>query len=361
MRRASEAAAHDVDLGPESVAPYGSDLPGGPARRLRASGVATGRTRHVIAGSLDALALVAEDLRAAEAVLGTLVELDVPALPHVARYLIAAGGKRLRPALTALGARALGVAPDPELVCCGELIHLGSLLHDDVVDQGDERRGRAAAHVVYGNAVAVLAGDLCVAKALLTASRAGGPAAAEALARTVAEMAAGEVLQLQNAGRLRTDLGVYLQVIERKSASLISWCASAAALAAGDAAAAQALGTYGRLVGVAYQITDDVLDYHDHTGKPPGADLRERKVTLPLLHAMARLPGLRARLEDHAPDDAEVAVLVAEIRASGALEAASAEADAYVARALEALEALPDTAGRAALGSLARYLVERSS
>jgi octaprenyl-diphosphate synthase len=336
-------------------------LPGGPARRRFPTGLATGRTRHRIADPDDALALVAPALGAAEDALRSLVAHEVEALPHVARYLIDAGGKRLRPALTALGARALGLEPSPELMCCGELIHLGSLLHDDVVDQGDVRRGRSAAHVAYGNAVAVLAGDLCVAKALITAAQSGGPVAAEALAGTVAEMAAGEVLQLQNAGRIHDDVDVYLEVIERKSASLLSWCASAAALATGDVAAAEVLGAYGRLVGLAFQITDDVLDFREGTGKLPGVDLRERKVTLPLVHAMHRIDGLRERLADHAPDDAEVAAIVAEVAASGALEAALDDAEGYVHQALDALEELPDSDGRDALAVLASSLVGRRS
>ncbi len=338
-----------------------SALPGGPARRYAPSGLRSPRGRTRISGPAAALGLVADELRESEAHLRDVVDERVAALPHVARYLIDAGGKRLRPALAALGAKALGVEPlPPELLCAGELIHLGSLLHDDVVDDSDARRGRATAHTLYGNAVAVLAGDFCVARALLAASQHGGPAAAEALAATVAEMAAGEVLQLQRAGDLSTDRATYFEVIDRKSASLIAWCTAAAAYKHGDRAAAEALASFGRKVGLAYQITDDVLDHEEGTGKPPGADVRQRKVTLPLLYAMERRPDLRARLE--APhEDALLPGLLADVRATGALSAALADAHALVAEAIDGLAALPPGDGRDALEVLGRYLVERTS
>lgn len=340
-------------------------LPGGAARRIEPAGLRGGARRHGIDGPAEALALVGPALDSAEARLRTLIGGDVGALPHIAGYLADAGGKRLRPALSALGHLALGEPAVPEsvvtLMACGELIHLGSLLHDDVVDDGVTRRGQPAAHVLHGNAVAVLTGDFCVGRALSAALDAGGLDAGRWLARTVAEMSEGEVLQLQRRGLLDTDRDTYLDVIDRKSASLIGWCAAAAAWRAHDAQAAAALDTYGRCVGRAYQITDDVLDYADRTGKPSGADLRERKVTLPLMHAMHRVPGLRTRLEAGPPSDADLPDLIAGVRDSGALRAALDEAHAYVDRAEQALAVLPDTPGREALAVLGRYIVERTA
>jgi octaprenyl-diphosphate synthase len=271
-----------------------------------------------------------------------------------------AGGKRLRPALAALGARAVGRSADPRLLCAGEMIHLGSLLHDDVVDDGDQRRGRAAAHRVYGNAVSVLTGDFCLARAVLLASESGGHACVTALARAVTEMAEGEVLQLQRAGDLSCTIDQYLEVVDRKSAALIAWCAASHAIAAGDTASAAALEVYGRRVGTAFQITDDVLDYAEGTGKTPGADLRERKVTLPLLHAMERLPGLRAELEAGAPGPDALPSLIRRIRASGALDAALRDARSIVAEGVGALSVLPSSDARTALSVLGSYLVERA-
>jgi octaprenyl-diphosphate synthase len=243
------------------------------------------------------------------------------------------------------------------LLCVGELIHLGSLLHDDVVDNGDTRRGQPSAHRIYGNAAVILTGDFCLARAVLLAAEDGGHEAVTALAAAVTAMAEGEVLQLQRAGDLGTTLGEYLEMVEKKSAALIGWCAAAGALAQGEARSAAVLRAYGRAVGVAFQITDDVLDYGGPTGKPPGQDLRERKLTLPLVYAMERIPGLRARVEA----GGEIEGLMHEIRASGALAAALAEASGRVEAAIVGLEALPASPYREALATLGRYLVERTS
>ncbi|HMV68519.1 MAG TPA: polyprenyl synthetase family protein, partial [Myxococcota bacterium] len=247
------------------------------------------------------------------------------------------------------------------LMCAGELIHLGSLLHDDVVDQGDVRRGRPAAHVVYGNAVSVLTGDFCVARALLAACEDGGSDTASALARTVAEMAEGEVLQLQRAGDLGNTVESYYGIIDRKSASLIAWCASAGALTKGDREVATAMASYGRGIGRAFQITDDVLDYRSTTDKLPGADLRERKVTLPLLYALDRVDGLRDRLSQGPPGGDELGPLLVRIRSSGALEDALREARGHADASLAALKVLPPSPWRDALEALGAAVVERSS
>ena len=340
---------------------HSAALSGGAARRRKPSGLRAGATRSHIRGPREALALVGDELLQCERVLREVVGSDVGAVTEIAHYLTDAGGKRLRPALTALGARVIGhSARLDELMSCGELIHLGSLLHDDVVDHADTRRGQPAARVVYGNAVSVLTGDFCVARALLLAADAGGAEAAVELARTVAEMSEGEVLQLQIAGTLDVDLERYFDVIDRKSASLISWCTSAAALGRDDVAMA-ALREYGRKVGLAFQITDDVLDYGSDTGKDAGADIRERKVTLPLLYAFEVAPELRDRLRAGPPTDEELPELIEAVRSTGALQRSVDVAHRFVEDALVALEVLPESDARAALEVLATFLVERTS
>jgi octaprenyl-diphosphate synthase len=337
-----------------------SILPGGPATREHPAGVKAGAPLTRLEDVVGALALVDDDLKASEEQLTKLIHSDVAAVPAVGGYLVDAGGKRLRPALTALGAMVCGGHDRlHELMCVGELIHLGSLLHDDVVDDGSRRRGRDATHRVYGNAVTVLTGDFCLARAVWLAAEAGGHGTVTALARAVTEMAEGEVLQLQRAGDLDCTYEDYLDVVERKSAALISWCAAASAWDA-DIATAEALAGYGRAVGVAFQITDDVIDYRTGTGKVPGADLRERKVTLPLLLAMEHTPDIRERLKMGSPTDAEVIQLIADITASGALSNALDAAHGFVEDGLLALNTLPDSDGRRALEVLGRYLVERA-
>lgn len=338
-------------------------LPGGAAARHQPAGVRAGSPLTRISGPGDALGLVAPEMAQAEAALRELVVSDVRAVPVVAGYLVDAGGKRLRPALTALGARAVGWDDGslPKLMCVGELIHLGSLLHDDVVDDADTRRNRDATHKVFGNAVSILTGDFCLARAVLLASEAGGHQTVTELARAVTAMAEGEVLQLQRSGDLSASLDEYLELIDKKSAALIAWCAAAAAWAAGDGRAAQALQRFGRNVGVAFQVTDDVLDYRAGTGKTPGADLRERKVTLPLLLAAERDPGLLDELLDHAPTDADLPELIERVRRTGALDRSLSWARGRVDSALVDLDVLPDSTARDALRVLGRYLVERAS
>lgn len=331
------------------------------AGRSEPAGLAAGAPLSALKGPVGALALVAEDLERAERELQGLVHSDVAEVPLVGRYLLDAGGKRLRPALTALGARAVGLQrPYARLMCVGELIHLGSLLHDDVVDDATTRRGLAATHTVYGPATVVLTGDFCLARAVLLASEEGGHGAVTALARAVTEMAEGEVLQLKRAGDLGCTREDYLDVIDRKSAALISWCASAGAHAKGDQAAAEALAAYGRSVGRAFQVTDDVLDYAVSTGKTAGADLRERKVTLPLLYAMEADPGIRVALELESPRGKTLDALMDRVRATGALDQALDDARGWVHDGLACLDVLPPSEARDALRVLGTHLVERT-
>jgi len=222
----------------------------------------------------------------------------------------------------------------------------------------DARRGQATANQVYGNAIAVLSGDFCVGRALRLAFQEGGGDCALRLAATVEEMAEGEVLQLQRAGQVDADRAGYLEVANRKSASLIAWCAMAPALRDGLAEEAAALEAYGRNVGLAFQVADDILDFSPDTGKTPGADLRERKVTLPILHAFERLPTLKDRLRGEL-SDADILELVDEVVASGALEAAREEAFRWIAEARQALQALPEGPGRDALDAVAGFVAER--
>lgn len=326
-------------------------------RRPVAAGLHSGSLLSFVETPADVFALTAPIMASAEARLRELVASEVDVIETIGAYTASAGGKRLRPLLTALGAGAVDFeGPIEGLMCAGELIHLGSLLHDDVVDEGDMRRGLPAAHRVYGNAGVILTGDFCLARAVLLAAEDGGHAAVTGLAHAVTAMAEGEVLQLQRAGNLDTTLDQYLETIDKKSAALIAWCCAAGALAKGDAASAAALECFGRGVGVAFQITDDVLDYSPATGKTPGQDLREKKLTLPLVYAMERIPDLRARL-----DTDPLPALCAEVRACGALEAALDEARRRVGLSLGALDLLPPSTWRDALAVLGRHLVERAS
>jgi len=328
--------------------------------RTKPAGIEAGAPLSVIDGPVEALALIAPELLEAEGHLHDLLISDVKQVSAIASYLASAGGKRLRPALTALAAKTIEYnEPISRLMCVGELIHLGSLLHDDVVDDGRMRRGRPAAHLVHGNAVAILSGDFCLARAVLLASEEGGHRAVHELGQVVTEMAEGEVLQLVHTGNLEIALSSYMDVISRKSAALIAWCAAAPAYASQQEEQAQALAVFGRSAGIAFQITDDILDYLPNTGKEPGADLREKKPTLPLLYALEEVPGLKEELTQTESTDKAITRWVQRIVDSGALERARSDAIELVEQATQALNALPNNNGRAALTHLARYLVQR--
>ena len=310
------------------------------------------------------VALLGDELHRSEQHLQAMLVSSVPAVSAIGRYLADSGGKRLRPLLTGLSARAAGHEGDvSRLMCAGELLHLGSLLHDDVVDDASERRGRPAAHLVHGNAGVILTGDVCLARSVQVAAEEGGHEAVLALTRVVAEMSEGEVLQLLNRSNLALERAVYDDIIERKSAALISWCAAAGAWAAGRPQAVSGLTAFGRAVGIAFQITDDVLDYAGDTsvtGKQTGRDLIERKVTLPLLLAFEADPSLAAAVAASTDTPAEVAALVRRVTATGAPARALSMARTHVEQGIEALHAATRPSPyRDALEGLAHHLVDR--
>lgn len=333
------------------------------AQRPDPTGLHAGAPRTLIDDVSAVFALVQGDLGLAEEELHNQLQVTIPAVSEIGRYLAMAGGKRFRPLLTALGARASGFGGSiGHLAAIGELLHLGSLLHDDVVDEGQERRGKAAAQRVYGNPAVILTGDYCVARGLLLASEHGGHHAVTKLAWTVTAMSEGEVTQLLNRGNLDLDVETYLEIVYKKSATLIAWCVAAGAWAVNDDDAADALYTYGLNVGTAFQITDDVLDYTGNkltTGKRRGRDLAERKMTLPLLIAMDRVDGLRAELRAGNPSSERIPALLEAVNESGATEAALARARSLVDEGLDALRTLPHSDHRDALERLAHHLVER--
>ena len=333
------------------------------ASRLEPSGLHAGAPLSLIADIASIFGLVQDEMALAETELHTQVQETIPAVAEIAAYLASAGGKRFRPLLTVLGARAVGYEGSiGHLGAIGELLHLGSLLHDDVVDNGLERRGQPAAQTQYGNPAVILTGDFCVARGLLMSAEHAGHAAVTKLAWTVAAMSEGEVTQLLNRGNL--DLGVeqYMEIVYKKSATLIAWCAAAGAWGSGKADAAEALYTYGLSVGTAFQITDDVLDYTGNavtTGKRCGRDLAERKMTLPLLIAMERVPGLRERLRQGDPSPDQVPALIQQVEESGAPAEALNRARMLIDDGLTALQSIPNSPFRDALEKLAHHLVDR--
>jgi len=331
--------------------------------RIEPAGLHAGAPHSLIEDVATVFKLVAEEMGLAENELHAQVQNTIPAVAEIASYLASAGGKRFRPLLTVLGARAVGYEGSiGHLGAIGELLHLGSLLHDDVVDDGQERRGQPAAQKAFGNPAVILTGDYCVARGLLMSAEHAGHEAVTRLAWTVTAMSEGEVTQLLNRGNLDLDVEQYMEIVYKKSATLIAWCAAAGAWGSDQAEAAEALYTYGLSVGTAFQITDDVLDYTGDkltTGKRRGRDLAERKMTLPLLIAMERIPGLRDRLRQGDPSPERIPALLQQVEESGATEAALERARLLVEDGLEALQTIPSSPYRDALEQLAHHLVDR--
>ncbi len=314
----------------------------------------------------DLWLLVEGDMHAVETRLCEQMDSPIGRIPEVGTHLLGAGGKRLRPLLSVLVGRASEADMEQAVAagCAAELIHTATLFHDDVVDTGSVRRGRPAARMIYGNGVAVLVGDFCLARGLDLVASTNSIAMVRSLAATVTEMAEGEVAQLEGAGNPDASIATYLRVVDRKTASLMAWCARVGGVLPGGLDLA--LGRFGRALGRAFQIVDDILDCSTDegtTGKSGGRDLQEGKLTLPVLLACEANPDLRARIRDALgeqgiPADKARAIL-ATVRVAGGVERARRRALAFADEAVAELAALPASPYREALAELPRLSVDR--
>jgi heptaprenyl diphosphate synthase len=291
---------------------------------------------------------------------------DDPFLTGIAQHLLA-GGKRYRPMLAQVAAEiGGGDGDDPiEAGVAVELIHLGSLYHDDVIDEADSRRGTASVNANWSNTIAILAGDFLLARASEVAAPLGTEAVA-LLARTYALLCEGQVLELQLSGRLDQGPGGYFSVIEKKTASLIRTSARLGAIAGGaDATAVEAATRWGHEVGMVFQLTDDVLDLiatEEFLGKPAGSDIRDGTFTLPLISALASSDGpeIRRLLGGGKPyPAAAVEQVIGILRSGGHVAATLAEADRRIEAAGTAVAAMPQGEVTKVFTRLGEYLVQR--
>jgi octaprenyl-diphosphate synthase len=323
-------------------------------------------------------ALVAKDMKAVNAVIATrMASQNAPRIPEVTRHLIDAGGKRLRPILTLAAAQLCGYPGQDhvKLAATVEFIHTATLLHDDVVDESGQRRGRPTANLLWDNKSSVLVGDYLFARSFQLMVECGSLRVLDILADASATIAEGEVLQLSTSGSIRVAEDIYLRMIHGKTAALFA----AATEVGGVIAKApedriQALRVYGRDLGMAFQIVDDVLDYGGvaaELGKNVGDDFREGKMTLPVLIAVADAQAAGdadalafwARVIERPAkqQDGDLAEALARLRGCGALDRATARAHGYVASAQASLEMFPATPLRDALRDVAGYVVSRLS
>ncbi|HTM96017.1 MAG TPA: octaprenyl diphosphate synthase [Croceibacterium sp.] len=321
--------------------------------------------------SLDPMvALVAEDMNGVNAVILDRMQSKVALIPELAGHLIAGGGKRMRPMLTLACARLLDYAGNRhhKLAATVEFIHTATLLHDDVVDESSLRRGRQTANALFGNAASVLVGDFVYSRAFQMMVSVNRMRVLEVLADATNVIAEGEVLQLMNMHDPDLSVDDYLRVIRFKTAKLFEASARLGAVLAGsDAAVEESCAAYGRSLGTAFQLVDDLLDYEGATaqlGKDVGDDLREGKPTLPLLVAMERGSPAERNLIRHAIEHGEVARLqeiVEIVRHTGAIEATRNAARAEADKAALSLAVLPPSVFRDALLEFCVRSVERSS
>ncbi|MDX1634703.1 MAG: polyprenyl synthetase family protein [Marinobacter sp.] len=295
---------------------------------------------------------------------------NVPMVEKIAQYIVESGGKRLRPLLVLLTTGALGYRGDDHLKLAAviEFLHTATLLHDDVVDTSDLRRGRTTANARWGNAPSVLVGDFLYSRAFQMMVELESLPIMETLSNATAVIAEGEVQQLMNIKNPDLTEAQYMEVIHNKTAMLFEAASHTAALLAGASAEdTAAMARYGKHVGLAFQLVDDVLDYRGDAramGKNVGDDLAEGKATLPLIHAMA-----------HGGDDARTLIrrairqgglddlpgIVATVESTGALDYTLQQALDQAARALKCLDNLPDSNHKAALALLTEVAVARAS
>ncbi len=326
-------------------------------------------TPRTAGGMRDAFRLIGDDLAVLERTLLDAAASDVPLIAGIGTHLVRAGGKRLRPALFLLAARAgtdFDRARAVPLAAALELIHMASLVHDDVIDGAQTRRAAPTANAMWGAQAAVLTGDYLFAQAFSIVSGKGyGEETGERLARLVKGLCAGEILQDASLYTAEHSLEEYERRIRMKTADFLALCCELGALAGGADALAGGLKEYGYAAGMAFQITDDLLDVtgdEKTLGKPAGNDIRQGVVTLPVLRALATSDAraeLRAIVTDRAMTDAKVARALEIVRASDGVAFARARADEYLARAARALPRALDAKLRAAFLAAAEYIGKR--
>jgi len=316
------------------------------------------------------LALIADDMREVDQVIARRLDSGVPLVGQVSQYIIAAGGKRLRPALLLMTCGALGYqgAQRFNLAAVVEFIHTATLLHDDVVDESVLRRGNPTANEAFGNPASVLVGDFLYSRAFQMMVEAQNMRIMQVLADATNVIAEGEVMQLMNMHNAGLDEAGYLQVIRSKTAKLFEASARVGAILAGaEPALEEACAEYGQALGTAFQVIDDVLDYAGDAavmGKSLGDDLREGKATLPLIAAMQRGSASQRQLIHSAIENGTVTHLdevIAIVRSTGALEVSRQAAAREAERAVAAAERLPAGAHAGSLLQLAAQLLERQS
>jgi octaprenyl-diphosphate synthase len=328
--------------------------------------------RAATAPSLDAMMqLVAADLNHVNSVILERMQSDIVLIPELAGHLIAGGGKRMRPMLTLACARLLdyGGARHHKLAAAVEFIHTATLLHDDVVDGSGLRRGKRTANIIWGNPASVLVGDFLFSRSFELMVEDGSLKVLRILSRASSIIAEGEVNQLTAQRRIETGEEQYLEIISAKTAALFAAaCRIAAVVAERDETVERALDTYGRNLGIAFQLIDDAIDYASDAatmGKGVGDDFRDGKVTLPVILAYARSNDAersfwREAIEGRRTSDEDLAEATRLLHEHGAIDDTIARARHFGQRAIDALGAFPHGKAKAALIEAVEFAISRA-
>ncbi|MFY0682819.1 MAG: polyprenyl synthetase family protein [Thalassovita sp.] len=328
---------------------------------------ATTKPHEQLAAHLDAKMTAVDQL-----IRQRMASEHAPRIPQVTAHLVDAGGKRLRPMLTLAAADLCGYTGgyDVHLAATVEFIHTATLLHDDVVDESAQRRGRPTANLMWDNKSSVLVGDYLFSRAFQLMVEPGNLRVLDILSNASATIAEGEVLQLTAAQDLKTDEAIYLQVVRGKTAALFSAATEVGGvIAEAPEAHVKALYAYGDALGISFQIVDDLLDYQGDsksTGKNVGDDFRERKLTLPVIKAIAKADDVewefwKRTIEKGRQEDGDLDHALSLLNKHGTLEATRVEAVEWATKAKDAISVLPESPVRQMLVDLADYVVARIS
>jgi len=311
---------------------------------------------------------IAAELETFEAKFKASMQSSVPLLDRITHYIVKRKGKQIRPMFVFLSASLCGGITEATYrgAALVELLHTATLVHDDVVDNSYERRGFFSVNALWKNKIAVLVGDFLLSKGLLLSINNGDFGLLKIVSDAVKQMSEGELLQIEKARRLDIDEAVYYEVIRQKTASLIASCCSCGAASAGaDAQIVEKMRLFGEKVGIAFQIKDDLFDFGtDDVGKPLGIDIKEKKITLPLIYALNKASSSEKRriinlVKNHNEESDKVSEVIDFVRNSGGLDYARSRMDAYQQEAFTILNELPQHESRDSLQQLVRFTTER--
>jgi octaprenyl-diphosphate synthase len=317
-------------------------------------------------------ALIHEDLKQVESEILKSISSDVNLIPEIGKHIFFSGGKRFRPALLILCCRLFKLGDTRCITLAGsiELIHTATLLHDDVIDRADIRRGKRSVNVVWGNAASILVGDFLLSQAILSGIQTGNVRFLEILLDATKRMSEGEVFGLSLGHSLDISEAQYMRLITNKTATLISAaCRIGAVLGGAGPEEEEHLAMFGQDLGTAFQLVDDVLDYAskpDQTGKPVGGDLDEQKATLPLIHVLGKIDGAKrkeveGRFHKEKKDEQDFRYVLQLITAEGGIAYTLDRAGQFIRNAKGRLDGFPESAEKRALMELADYVITRNA